>query len=171
MIKETRVVYFHRKPRKSGNFSIESYFENIRKFLPVNIQVRIAVSTFESSGFFKRLYNAIEAIFRQADINHITGDVHFLAIFLEKKKTILTIHDVAFMQNPSALKRKILQSFWLTLPALKVTYITTVSQATKNELLKFIPFFSPEKIIVIPVFISRIFQPHPKPFNKKKPVI
>jgi glycosyltransferase involved in cell wall biosynthesis len=166
-----RVVYFQRKPRKAGNFSIESYFENLRKFLPTRMQASVLISRFESNGFFKRFYNALEAVFRQADINHITGDVHFLAIFLRKRKTILTVHDVAFIENAFGLKRKILQFFWLTLPARKVAYITTVSLSTKNQLLKFIPFFPPDKIFVIPVFIGSIFQPYPKPFNKEKPVI
>jgi glycosyltransferase involved in cell wall biosynthesis len=128
------------------------------------------LSRFTSKGFFPRLYNVIEAAFRQGDVNHITGDVHFLTILLKKQKTILTIHDVGFMENPSSLKRFILKLFWLTLPVHKCRYITTVSQTTKDNVLQYISFPS-ENIFVIPVFVSEAFKPSSKEFNKDYPRI
>ncbi len=87
------VVYFHRKnPHKY--ISIEAYFKNVRKHLPANVKAVVAESRFYSQGLLKRVYNVLEAACRQGDVNHITGDVHFLALLLKKKKTILTIHDL-----------------------------------------------------------------------------
>jgi glycosyltransferase involved in cell wall biosynthesis len=165
-----KVVFFQRKPRPLGNYSLEAIFEGVRKLLPPRIQAITLVSRYESNGIWKRVYNTFEAAFQQADVNHVTGDVHFLAILLKGHKTILTVHDCGFMVNPSPLKRAVLKFFWLTLPCRNASWITTISTATKTELLKYIRY-DPDRIRVIPVFISPRFQPHPKPFNAEKPVI
>ena len=165
-----KVVFFHRKPHTSGNFSIESYFERIRSLLPPHIIPLTAVSRFSSQGIFRRFYNALEAAFRQGDVNHITGDVHFLAIFLKKYKTILTVHDLGFMDRTTGLKQALLRLFWLTLPARKCRFITTVSESTRTELLKYVSF-PEERVLVIPVFVSAVFQPFPKAFDATCPRI
>ncbi len=163
------VVYYHRKnPHKY--ISIEAYFENVRRHLPNEIKPVVAESKYYSEGFFKRVYNTIEAAFRQGDVNHITGDVHFLGILLQKRKTVLTIHDLVFLQHPSALARRILKLFWLTLPVKKAAMITAVSEATKQEIIRHTNC-SPAKITVIPTCIGTHFRREDKVFNTDKPVI
>lgn len=166
----TKVVFFHRQPRKYGNFSVEFIYNSIRENLPQGFIGIKSTATYESQGIWKRLYIAIEAIFRQGDVNHITGDVHFLATFLKKKRTVLTVLDVGFMNHPSERARNILRFFWLTVPIRRSALVTTISQATKDEVLKFMQC-DPEKIKVVHVPISDSYQPSPKPFNKAKPVI
>lgn len=165
-----KVVFLQRKPREFGNFSVEFVFDSIRKNLPKDIEVLHHIVKYESIGFWKRFYITIEAAFNQADVNHVTGDVHFLTLFLKKKKTVLTVLDLIFMKNPSRLARIILKLFWVTLPVKKAAVIITISQATKDELLKH-SSCDPNKIKVIYVPISNDFVPVPKPFNKEKPVI
>lgn len=163
------VVFFHRKnPHKY--ISIEAYFENVRKHLPADVKPVVAESRFYSAGFFKRVYNIIEAALRQGDVNHITGDVHFLALLLQKKKTILTIHDLVFLNHPSPLARKILKYIWLTLPVKRARIITAVSDATKQEILRQTNC-SPSKISVIPTCIAPYFKRVDKSFNAIKPVM
>nr|WP_290427016.1 glycosyltransferase family 1 protein [Algoriphagus limi] len=145
-------------------------FEAIRKALPNNIHSSVAVSSYTSDGFWKRVYISIEAVFRQGDINHITGDVHFLATFLSKEKTVLTVLDVGFMKHPSKIARALLQFFWLTIPVKRAGIITTISHATKEELLKYVNC-DPNKIKVVYVPISDHFKPIPKKINKEKPTI
>jgi glycosyltransferase involved in cell wall biosynthesis len=164
------VVFFYRKPRAAGNFSIEFLFEHIQNNLPPYIKTRTAVSHYESNGLWPRVYNALEASHRQADINHVTGDVHFLTLLMRKRKTVLTIHDCGFMNHPSALARTILRWFWLELPVRRSRVVTVVSQATKDEVLKYVDC-NPDKIRVIPNFISGKYSPRPKPFNALRPVI
>ena len=74
--KKIRVVYFNRKPRPLGNFSVEIYFKQIRENLPEEYAPFYIQMPFYSSGFLKRFANAIYCIFKQGDINHITGDIH-----------------------------------------------------------------------------------------------
>ena len=91
-MKNIQVVHFQRKPRKMGNHSLESYYQLIREKIGNGIAVKPQVSKYESSGLFKRLFNVIEAALHQGEINHVTGDVHFLTFLMRKRKTILTVH-------------------------------------------------------------------------------
>lgn len=168
--KPASVTYFYRKPRPTGNISIEFLFDQIREGVSQDFKSQKAVSTFYSNGFFKRLYNTVEAAFRQGDINHVIGDVHFLTIFMKKNKTVLTIHDCVFMNHPSKWARMIFRLFWLKLPINHSRIVTVVSQSTKDEILKHVDC-PPQKIRLIPNFISDAFQPVEKEFNTHKPVI
>lgn len=163
-----KIILFFRKSRNTANFSIETYFNELVPFFPSSLQLSSKTSSYESSGFWKRIYIAVEAIFRQGDINHITGDVHFLTLLLRKKKTILTIHDCWFMRHPSALARIIFKWFWLKLPIWRSAIVTAVSEASKKEIV-FYSGCNPDKIRVIHTSVSLMYASHPKSFNKQKP--
>lgn len=166
-----KVIHFQRKPVSSVYFSIENYFESVRKELPKEVQTRVVICPYISQGLFNRVRNAIQAGFQEADIFHITGDVHYLTLLLSKKKTLLTIHDCVFMQHPSPLARRILKLFWLTLPAKKAAFITCISEKTKEEVLQHISY-DPHKIIVIPTVVNEhLFVASPKEFPKTCPTI
>ena len=165
-----KVVHFHRKPRIVGNQSIETYYQLIREKMPKDILATPYVSRFESKGLFKRLYNIVEAYFRQGDVNHVTGDVHFLTLLMRKKKTILTVLDCGILKDANGWKRKLLKLFWFTLPMRRVNYITAISEATKKDLLSIVKF--PEKKVkVIYVCVSPVFKPVAKEFNEVHPRI
>ena len=123
-----------------------------------------------STGFFNRLYIGIEAMLCQADVNHITGDVHFVALFLRKSRTVLTIHDIGVIQRLSPLSRWIFKWFWIVLPIKRSAVVTTISQATRLELLKYTRADA-NKIKVIYNPVPSGFNKVLKPFNKLKPVI
>jgi glycosyltransferase involved in cell wall biosynthesis len=164
-----KVVYFHRK-RYAGVFSIESLFSNIRNNLPKEIDPHVKVLSYVSRGFLRRFYITIEAIFYQGNVNHVTGDVNFICLFLKRRKTILTIHDVGYMKEKNVMARWILLWFWIRLPVSRSVLVTTVSEATKSELLKFVNI-NPAKIQVVHVPVSQLFIKSPKSFNKAKPII
>lgn len=164
-----KVVFFHRKP-SAGYFSIENIFKRIRKNLPADLHLKVKEMHFKSTGFFNRIYCCMEAFLAQEDVNHVTGDIHFIAIFLPKKRTVLTIHDLGFMYHPNPLARILLKWFWIKLPVWRSAIITTVSMATKQEVLKYV-YVHPARIRVIYNPISPLFKPHPKTFNKQKPTI
>ena len=165
-----KVVFFQRKPRPNKNFSIEILFDQIRSNLPKDIESVTAISSYYSKGFFKRLFISLEAIFRQGDVNHVTGDINFIAIFLRKRKTILTVLDLGLMNHPSPIARKILQLFWVQFPVSRAGYITTISEATKTELMKFARV-DENKIKVMYVPVAKLMKYTPKEFNKTKPTI
>lgn len=168
-IRTRKVVFFHRKPQ-INNFSVEVAFKTIREALPKEVECVVAESKFDSRGFFRRIYNILEAIFRQGDVNHITGDVHFLSYLLRRNKTLLTILDCVFMYNTSGIKKYLLKFLWGVIPEKRVGFISVISQSTKNEVVKFLDC-KPEKIRVIPVCISPKFTRHDKNFDTNKPRI
>ena len=170
MDNKLRIAYFQRKSREFGNFSIEFIFEEIRKNLPTDMYGILYTARYESAGLWKRLYIALEAAGKQEDINHITGDIHFANAFFRKHKTVLTIHDVGFMENSSSVSRFLLRFFWLWLPVKRSRVVVAVSHATKNEILKYMKC-DPEKIKVIYDPISKDLTFKPKAFNHRSPVI
>jgi len=165
-----KVVFFHRKPRPNFNFSVENLFRQIREALPSTVDWEVKQLRYFSQGLFKRIYISLEAAWNQKGINHITGDINYIAIFLRKKKTVLTVLDVGFMKHPSTLARMVLRFFWIVLPVKRAGVITTISQSTKDELLKYVTT-DPSRIKVIYVPISSSFVPSPKVFNKHEPTI
>lgn len=107
----------------------------------------------------------------KADIYHITGQIHYLGLILPKKNTILTIHDLIFLHNRTGLRRFLLKKLFLDLPVKRLNYITAISQATKNEIVKFTGC-SPEKITVIENPLFDEFNAEPKKeFNELEPLI
>jgi glycosyltransferase involved in cell wall biosynthesis len=164
-----KVVFFHRKPNP-GNFSIENLFNLVRLALPKEVQWEVKVLRFQSRGVLKRLYITIEAACSQKGINHITGDIHFIALLLNKRNTVLTIHDLGLLNHRSRLVRLIFKFFWVTMPVRRSALITTVSFATRNELLKYVNT-DPRKVKVIYNPVPDFFEPSKKTFNKAEPVI
>jgi len=84
-----KVVYFFRKPFMDYHHSIEELFGNIMRYLPKNVDSSAYVMRWNSKGIFRRLQMAFDVVSKQADVNHITGDIHFIAYFLAKKKPYL----------------------------------------------------------------------------------
>jgi glycosyltransferase involved in cell wall biosynthesis len=169
-IKMPEVTFYYRKPRRFANFSVEFIFRDVSERLKNRIHAYAAISKYESKGFFKRLYICLEAMFRQGDVNHITGDISFIGIFLKKRKTIQTILDCGHVHASTGMKHFVLKLFWLTLPVKRCRFVTAISSATKSEILKYV-HCDPDKIVVIPVAISESFRRMDKPFDKKNPRI
>lgn len=163
------ITYYFRKKSLSA-YSIERVFHNIHNNLPADINSTLFASRFFSTGFFKRLYNIFEARFVQSDINHITGDVHFLSFLLQKKITILTIHDCVMMERLQGIKRWIFWFFWLYLPVRCCAIITVISDATRIQVLKYTDI-DPSRVVVIHCPVSEEFKPVNSTFNKIFPRI
>lgn len=166
-----QVTYFHRKPHPVGNYSVESIFEDVRGRLAERIEARVSVGRFLSQGLFRRLYLCAEAILRQGEVNHVTGDISFVGILLRKRRTIQTILDCVSVARSTGWKREILRLFWVALPVRRCAVVTAISEATKQEILRLCPGCPPGKIVVVPVAISERFQPWPKSFARHCPRI
>jgi glycosyltransferase involved in cell wall biosynthesis len=171
-VDKIKVIHFERKPRPGFNYSIESIFKDLRCHLKDRIEFSVAVCTRLNTGYFSKIVNMLEAAFRQKKnaIPHITGEVYFLNLFMRKNTSLFTIHDCRFMQRKKGVEKKIMQWLYLKAPVKKAARVVAVSEATKKEVVHYTGCH-PQKIQVIPVSISPIFQPVPKAFNKECPVI
>jgi glycosyltransferase involved in cell wall biosynthesis len=169
--KKIKVNYFQRKPRKGFNFSIETIFDDIRKRLADKIEAKIFISKFYNDGYYSKVVNIFNAAFQQGnDVNHITGEVHFLNLLMRKKRVILTVHDCGMMERKTGLSRKIIRWLYLVAPVKKAKILTTVSTVSKNQIIQYTGC-NPDKVRVVPVAVSPLYEPSPKDFNAEKPVI
>jgi glycosyltransferase involved in cell wall biosynthesis len=164
------VVQFQRKPF-AGCHSIEGLFRAIRDhWEDDDIRIEMRQLPFFSKGIVSRLRSLLWARRRQADVNHITGDVHFIALGLAKQRTVLTVHDLSILKYYSGWHRFLLKLFWYDLPLRMVGQITTISESTKRELEEQCGVPA-NRIVVIPNTVDVRFRPCPKPFNAEKPRI
>ncbi|MEZ2333987.1 glycosyltransferase family 4 protein [Mucilaginibacter sp. RCC_168] len=169
--KKIKVNFFQRRPRKGFSFSLEFIFEDIRKRLKDKIDATVYVSKCYNDGYYSKFVNTIEAGLRQGDdINHVTGEIHFLDLLMRKKRVVLTILDCGMMIRKKGLVKKIIQWLYLKAPVSKAKIVTAISEVTKNEIISYTGV-DPSIIRVIPVAVSSLYQPYPKVFNKEKPII
>jgi glycosyltransferase involved in cell wall biosynthesis len=164
-----RVVLFHRKPTPHV-FSIEQVFEVLRQRLPDRFDVAVAVSSWPSTGWIPRLRSMLEARRRQGDVNHVVGDVHFLALALDPARTVVTVHDCEFMERAGPLKRWIYLWLWLRLPVWRSGIVVVPTDAVRQDLERYVRF-DPRKLRVVPDPVAPVFSPSPRPFHKDEPVI
>ena len=162
-----KITFFQRRPQP-GHFSIERLFHDVRAAMPAGVDCRVKIARFFSLGFWRRLYNMLEAPFFQGVINHVTGDIHYVVLLLPKRKTILTIHDCASLERLQGWRREVLRLFWYTLPVRRAGLITVNSETTKSELLRHVRC-DPEKVRVVHCCVSPAFQPDPQLFRAEHP--
>ncbi len=164
-----RVTYFQRQPPASA-FSIERVFAAVRQALPRDILPEVRICPFTSEGVAKRLLNLLAAPGHASEINHITGDVHYLALALPGRRTILTVHDTVGPHCSTGWKRLALVLLWYRLPLRQVAAVTVVSEFSRRELLRCSPV-SPHKVQVIHDPLPPGFAPYPRPFNTARPTL
>lgn len=163
------IAFFFRK-QDSSYHSIETLFDTIEQNISLSWKTKKIFAPFKSTGLIKRILNILFFAFHQSNINHITGDIHYIAFLLRKKKTIINFHDVEILKRNSSLKKKILTYFWFQMPANRVSRIITISEFSKKEILNYVSV--PEsKIQVIHNCISAKFTFSEKKFNSNCPVI
>ncbi len=166
---EVRVNVISR--RHPYGFSMERLFEIVIEHLPPPITASPLKVPFHSRGFFKRFGNLAWAMFHSGDVNHVTGEVHYIVLALPPKRTILTVHDCGtIVGKKPTLKRHLYKWIWFTLPVRRARLVTTISETARRDLLE-ITGCPKEKIVVIPNCIDPRFRPGTKPFNSSKPRI
>lgn len=153
-----------------GCYSIERLFADVRSAMPADIDVAVRESSFPSRGLWRRVFNIVEAAFRQGEVNHVTGDVHFLAYLLNPRRTVLTIHDCVSLERLSGFKRWLFWLLWYWLPVWLSGAITVISESSKQELLKYVNC-NQEKLYVIHDCVPEWFLPDERQFNSSCPRI
>lgn len=166
------VQVIFRKPNGPGFYSIERSFAAIWPHLEeaADVQIQKIEACAPSQGLWSRLRIGAQMRRLRADVFHISGDIHFAALFLPGPKTLLTVHDCGFLKHPNAWKRFLLRWLWLRWPVHHCRQVVAVSEATKADILRHTGC-SPEKIIVIPSAIPPHFRPAPAPFHAACPRI
>jgi glycosyltransferase involved in cell wall biosynthesis len=161
------VTHFYREPRSTG-LSIEGIFRSVKDALAGKAVIKDSYCDPRLS----RLQNIRNAHKYTSELNHITGDVNFLALGLRGRKNILTIHDFGYYENPihSKLKKFFYGMFWFKLPLRYVDTVTVVSEFTKEKLIHYF-HFPEDRIRVIPDPVKPVFQFSEKQKRNDIPVV
>jgi len=138
---------FQRKPLVDYH-SIERVFEQVRCALGPEVQVTTVILPYESQGIPNHLRNIVFAWKHRGPVNHITGDVHYIALLLPRRRTMLTVHDLASVARLSGFRRALFLLLWYRLPVLAVSTVTVISEWTKAELVSLIPRADRKTVVV-----------------------
>lgn len=163
------IRYFHR--HHACGYSIFKVFHTIECEIAKENLVRDIFMPSPYSMPWDIVRNAIYT-FRYRNkhgINHISGHIHDSILGLIGCKTILTIHDLVFIDNvKNPLKRFYKWLFWLYIPIKLADKVTCISSETEKKILKHI---KTDKLQVIYNPVDPAFKYVPKVFNREKPVI
>lgn len=163
------VCYILRKTQPTY-FSIERIFTLISQLVAQKTTVKHVTAPHGKLLPWNILAN-FRAIRRvKADIYHLTGDVHYLVLGLPRRKVILTIHDCVFMYRSTGLKRWFLKNMFLTLPVRHSRIVTTISEQTRRDIIRFTGC-KPDKVVVVPNPVDEYFYYKEKSFNRENPVL
>lgn len=163
-----KLTFFHRDCRP-GVFSIEEVFKRVRQHLPVEIDIHDYI--LPASTWPERIKAVRDVKKHISEVNHITGDVNFLALGLPPDKTIITVHDIGhYEQTLKGWKRFIYGQIWFSRPLKRVKYITTISNVSKQKLIDYF-HINPGKIQVIHNPLPEGFAYEPKEKIHDKPKI
>lgn len=137
-------VFRRKNPRF---FSIERVFGTIIPELSVYETEQVEMPAY---GLTLKNFLALRRIVKEKPecIFHLTGDCTYLAIALPRNRTVVTFHDAVFLHQQKGWKRWLLGLLFIRLPVWWAKYITTISAATRNELIAFTGC-APDKIRVI----------------------
>lgn len=164
-----KVNYFYRN--QNLGHSIEKVFNVLVEELAKNVKaVKFLMPSSRSLplDFIKNGYYTFQNRNRNG-INHITGHIHEVVFGLIGCKSVITIHDLVFLDNvKNPFKRFYKWLFWLYFPVKLADRVVCISTQTKNNILKYI---NAKNLTVIynPIDPKIVFSP--KEFNKEKPVI
>lgn len=150
--------------------SIERLFAEVRHHLPSRWNATVSICPRRGRGLLPRVENMIAARRRAGTVNHIVGDVHYLALSLPASGLILTIHDCATLNRLRGVAREAFRQLWFVRPLQRAQFVTTISKVMRDELVRQFGELA-TKVRVIPNCVRSEFAFSRGEFNRGKPVI
>jgi len=163
-----QILFVERKPFES--VSIEKAFKQIAANLSGEFEVDLQHVPY-GNRFADTIKNLLLFHKRPADLYHITGQIHYIALLFRPENTVLSIMDVRFLYRDNGPRRWLLKRLYVDWPVKRLRYITAISEKTKQEIVKY-SGCSPDKVTVLDLpQVIEIDREPPRPFNSEKPVI
>ncbi len=139
-----KIVIFLRKKRDDTN-SIEEIFHSLIKYMDHEVElVELPYSRAGISSIVKNIYFAHR---HRGYINHISGEVHYIALGTGLR-TLITIHDVNSIVKGHYVERTIKTWLWFKLPLLIARKVSVISQFTLKEVVGLCPFAKRKTIVI-----------------------
>lgn len=166
---KTRILYVERQP--SLFVSIEKVFRQIAASLS-GLRFETAFQQVPyGNNFISVIKNLLFFHAANADIYHITGHIHYVALILPPNRTVLTIHDLRFLFERTGLRRYVLKKLMLDWPIRRLRYLTAISEATRNEILKYAPYAADKVRVIENPLSPQYIAVSPNEFNAECPLI
>ena len=161
--------------RSSGTgHSIEGLFDSLRHEVERQVDVTIQAIRlpFVSRGIRSIWRNLRFVATLNADVFHITGDIHYAALCLPPSKTVLTIHDCVILKTNQnrPIRYALFWLLWYYLPVRRAGVVTVVSEKTRQELIHYVGAIA-QKTIVVANSYDPAFVHKPAAVQKKRPVL
>jgi glycosyltransferase involved in cell wall biosynthesis len=163
------ITYFHRNSKVG--YSIQKVFKTLTDEISKSNEIEEVYMKSKTSMPLDIIKNSYFTFLHRniTGVNHITGHIHEVVLGLIGCKTILTVHDLVFLDNvKNPIKKFYKWLFWLYLPIKLSNVVVCISEKTKNNVLKNI---KTNKLIVIGNPIDPMFRYVPKKFNHEKPIV
>ena len=93
----------------------------------------------QSRGVLRCARNLIFTARQQADIIHVTGDIHYCTLAIRRPRCVLTIHDFCSLNRLKGVRKLIFSLFWYSLPLRWAPHITVISEETRKQLERYFP--------------------------------
>ena len=129
-----KIRFFHRHP--ACGFSIYKVFQTIESEISKEIEMDEVFMPSPRSMPWDIIINSRFTFKNRNEkgINHISGHIHDVILGLLGCKTVLTIHDLVFIDNVSnPFKRMYKWLFWLYIPIRLANRVTCISSETKRK--------------------------------------
>lgn len=164
------VITYHTRSRAQRLYSLERVFDDVAAALPAGFSHRFCECPAYGTSPANILRNLWHAWRNRGSLNHITGDVHYLALVLPRSATILTIHDLVSVERLSGWRRWLILLLWYTLPIRHSRVVSVISESTRAELLQHVHCAS-HKVRVIHDPVSASYRPALSDFHSDCPTV
>lgn len=167
--RKTKVLYIERKAQ--GLFSIERVFRLVARSLSPERFESSFQQVPHATGLSAMVKNLLQFVPEEADVLHVTGDIGYIALKLPTEKTVLTIHDLSVLNYRTGVRRWLLKKILFEWPVRRLKYLTVISQATYDDLLRHTRV-DPAKVRIIENPLDDALSTDAKPpFNSDRPNI
>ena len=167
-----RILYVFRSP--GTGHSIEELFGSIRRAMSQQpgVQSDSIQLPYVSQSWWCVWQNLRYLRGLEADVFHITGDVHYAALALPGSRTVLTIHDCSLLKKNRRrpVRFALFWLFWYYLPIRWASQVTVVSEKTRQELIHYVGRIA-RKAVVVPNGYDPAFTYQPAAFRDHYPIL
>jgi glycosyltransferase involved in cell wall biosynthesis len=149
---------------------MERVFAQIRAAMPCRFDVELFVTSHYNQGVLPRIRTVLEARRHQGEVTHVTGDIHYAAMLLRRRTTVLTVHDIEFLDRASRMKAFLYTWLWIRLPVWRAALVTVPSEATRRDVVRRVRT-NPDHVRVVPLPVADDFVACPARTTDQRPVV
>jgi glycosyltransferase involved in cell wall biosynthesis len=142
-----------------GYYSIERLFHALLPAQSEHFDIRIVNVPCHGAGLLRCLRNLLFTARLRADIIHVTGDIHYCALAIPRRRCVLTIQDLVSLTRMEGMRRRAFSLFWYWLPLCWAPRVTAASEETRRQLVGEFPKVA-GKVAVIPACVDEAFGRH-----------